>query len=76
MIEATDHKFNKKEGPSEDAPIPLRRGKEMITGDRGKEGCGWERGKVGQDQVWRERQERSPEDQGNEFKYAAVGSGV
>jgi hypothetical protein len=31
-------KFNKKEGPSNDASIPLRRGKKIITGGRGREG--------------------------------------
>jgi hypothetical protein len=31
MIELTDRmKFNKKEGPSEDASIPFRRGKKII----------------------------------------------
>jgi hypothetical protein len=28
-------KFNKKDGPSENASIPLRKGKKIITGDRG-----------------------------------------
>jgi hypothetical protein len=33
----TDHiKFNKKEGPSEDALIPLRRRNKIIMGGRGK----------------------------------------
>ena len=36
-------KFSKKEGPSNDASIPLRRGKTIITGGRGREGPGWER---------------------------------
>jgi hypothetical protein len=33
-------KFNKKEGPSNDASIPLRRVKKIITGGRGREGSG------------------------------------
>jgi hypothetical protein len=36
--------FNKKEGPSEDASIPLRRGNKIITGGRGRKECRWERG--------------------------------
>ena len=36
-------KLNKKEGPSVDASIPLRRGNKIITGGRGREGPGWER---------------------------------
>ena len=42
-IQPTDHKrsvFNKQKGPSEEASIPFRRGKEIITGGRGREGPG------------------------------------
>ena len=37
-------KFNKKEGPSNDASIPLRRGNKIIMGGRGRERPGRERG--------------------------------
>lgn len=38
MIQHTDHmKFNKKEGTSVDASIPLRRGNKIITGGRRRE---------------------------------------
>jgi hypothetical protein len=30
-------KFNKKEGPSEDASVPLRSGEKIIMGGRGRE---------------------------------------
>jgi hypothetical protein len=56
-------KFNEKEGPSEDASIPFRRGNKIITECREREGPGWLRGqeKVGQDQVWgREEEDRRP----------------
>jgi hypothetical protein len=44
-MQVTDHKkCNKKEGPSEDASIPLGWVKEMITGGRGRDGPRWERG--------------------------------
>ena len=36
-------KFNKKEGPSNDVSIPLRQGKKIITGGKGREGPGWKR---------------------------------
>jgi hypothetical protein len=37
MIHPTDSKkLNKKEGPNEDASIPLRRGNKIITGGRGR----------------------------------------
>ena len=40
-IQPTDSKkFNKKEGQSEDVSNPLRRGKEIIIGGRGREGLG------------------------------------
>ena len=46
MIQSTDHKeLNKKKSPSEDASIPLRRGKKIIMGGRGKDRLGWEREK-------------------------------
>jgi hypothetical protein len=42
MIQPTDHKkFNKKEGPSEDASNILRRGNKIIIGDRERERPGW-----------------------------------
>jgi hypothetical protein len=45
-------KFNSKEGPSEGASIPFRRGNKLTTGGRGKEVAGREgEGKGGQDQV-------------------------
>jgi hypothetical protein len=45
MIHPTDPKKpNKKEDPSEDASILLRRGNKIIMGARGREGPGWERG--------------------------------
>ena len=48
MLQSTDpKKLNKKEGPSEDASIPLRRGNKIIMGGRGREGPGWERGQGG-----------------------------
>jgi hypothetical protein len=34
-------KFNKKEGPSEDASIPLRRGNKIIMGGKGRDDLGW-----------------------------------
>ena len=38
MIQLTDHmNFNKKEGPSEDTLIPLRRGNKTVPGDRESE---------------------------------------
>jgi hypothetical protein len=41
MIQLIDCvKLNKKEGPSEDASIPLRREKKRIMGGKGKEGSG------------------------------------
>jgi hypothetical protein len=42
-MQPTDHKkCNIKKCPSEHGSIPLRRGKEIITGDRGREGPRWE----------------------------------
>jgi hypothetical protein len=40
--------FNKKEGPCEDALVPLRRGNKIITGGRGSEGHRWEKGGIGE----------------------------
>jgi hypothetical protein len=37
-------KIYKQKGSSEDASVPLGREKKTITGGRGKEGPGWERG--------------------------------
>jgi hypothetical protein len=43
MIQPTDHKkFNKKEGPSEAASIPLKRGNKIIMGRRNLIGRGEE----------------------------------
>jgi hypothetical protein len=48
-------------------------------GGSGREGLMWEMGEGGengrQDQVCVGRQERSPKDQENEWKYAVLGSG-
>ena len=41
-------KFNKPKGPSEDVSILLGREKETITGGRGRERSGWERGEGGE----------------------------
>jgi 3'-phosphoadenosine 5'-phosphosulfate sulfotransferase (PAPS reductase)/FAD synthetase len=69
MIQLTDHmNFNKKEGPSEDTLIPLRRGNKTVSGDRESEESrreGENERKKQQDQVWG-RQERSLEGQENE----------
>ena len=49
MLHSTDpKKLNKKEGPSEDASIPLRRGNKIVMGDRGRKGTVWERGESGE----------------------------
>ena len=46
MIQLIDcMKFNKKEGPSEDASIPLRMGDKIITKSRRREGHGWKMGR-------------------------------
>ena len=37
-------KLNKNEGQSVYASIPLRKGNKIITGGRGREGPGWEKG--------------------------------
>ena len=45
-------------------------------GDKGREELGWERGKREHDQAMGAgRQERSPEGQQNEWKYATLGGG-
>jgi len=73
MIKPTDlKKFIRKEGPSEDTSIPLRRGNKIIIGGRGKKERSWRRGRV----RCKVRQERSPEGQENEWKYAHTGVGV
>ena len=41
-------KFNKKKGPSENASIPLRREKKIITGGRERGGSVWESGQGGE----------------------------
>ena len=44
MIQLSDHmKLNRKEGPSVDASIPLRRGNKIIMGGRGREGPVWDK---------------------------------
>ena len=72
-------KFNNKEGPSEDASIPLRRGNKIITGGRGRVGPGSEMGvEEEKGMVVRnggQQQERSPEGQENEWTCAASGVG-
>ena len=75
MIQLTDlMKINKKEDPSENTSFLLRRENKMIMGGRGLEGSGWERGRMDGRREWegRIRQERNPEGQENEWKYAAV----
>jgi hypothetical protein len=69
---------NKLKGPSEDASIPLERKKKAVTGVRGTEGPGWERGGENgkMTRYWVGGQERSPEGQQNEWKYATSGEGV
>lgn len=45
MVQFTDHKkLNKIEAQSVNASIQLRMGNKIITGGRGREGPGWERG--------------------------------
>jgi hypothetical protein len=60
----TDPKtLSKKEGPSKDVRISLRRGNKIVRGGRGREETGWERGWGGewrgQDQEWGETGERA-----------------
>ena len=44
MIYLTDpKKLNEKEGPSEDASIPLRRENKIIMEGRRREGLGWKK---------------------------------
>jgi hypothetical protein len=79
IIYPTDHKLNKKEGPSKDVSIPLRRGKKIIMGSRGRERPEWERGggrERGSRIRYGVREERSPVGQ-NTWKYTAtvVGGG-
>jgi hypothetical protein len=70
MTQLTDHlKLNKKEGPSVDTSISLRRWNKIITGSKGRKGPGWEKG--GRERESRigdgaGRKERSPEGQENE----------
>ena len=64
MTHLTDLKnLNKKEGPSEDTWISLRRGNKLVMGGRGREGPVWARGMGRQDQAWGEAGEspRGPE---------------
>ena len=52
MTQYTDHlKFDKKEGPSEDDSILLRKGNKIINGGRGKEGSRLMRGNRGENEV-------------------------
>ena len=57
--------------------IILRRGNKAITRGRGREGSGWENGGGGKRgcKIAYGRQERDPEGQENESKYAAVWGG-
>jgi hypothetical protein len=72
MIQLTDHiKLNKKEDQSVDSSIPLRRGNNIITRVRDREGPDWEgeRGKkmVGGERIrYGNRYERNPEGQENQ----------
>ena len=78
MIHTDCKKFNKKEGPSEDASISLTRGNKIIMGGLGGGICvggGRGRGDGGQYQVCGGKQERSPDSQKNVSKYAALGGG-
>jgi hypothetical protein len=48
-IQSTElKKVDKQKGPSEDVSILLGREKETITGGRGRERSGWERGEGGE----------------------------
>ena len=73
MIQLTDYrKLNKKEGPSVVISNPLRSRNKIIMGGRERDmGGRGDGGKGEQDQVLGRRQERSPEDQENEWEYAA-----
>jgi len=76
MIQFTDYmKLNKKKGSSVEAPIPLRKWKKRIMGGRGREEPGWERGENKGRFRYERRQERIPESQENEHKYALVWGG-
>ena len=44
MIHLTDHTKFKKNGPSEDSSIPLRKAKKIITSGRWRERPYWEKG--------------------------------
>jgi hypothetical protein len=77
-IQSTDFKkVNKQKGPSEDASLLL--GRKKKAEDRGREGPGWEtegEGGTGPSMAmggWGKRQERSPEGQQKEWKYATLG---
>jgi len=74
MIQLTDHmKLRNKEDQNMDASVLLRKGNKIITGDRGREGPGWERGKREGGRIrYGKRQEKSPEGQEKEQKYVAV----
>jgi hypothetical protein len=79
MIQPTGpKKLKKKEGPSDNTQIPLRRGNKIIMECIRRDGSGQEMGgggERGQDQVWG-RQRRGQDGQENEWKYAAaVGRG-
>jgi hypothetical protein len=68
-------KLEKEENQNVNALILLRRENKIITGGRGRERAGWERGggKNGGRISNRERQEQSPKDQKVEQKYVVVG---
>ena len=53
MLHSTDpKKLNKKEGPSADAWILLKRGNKIVIRGRWREGTGWERRWGGECRVW------------------------
>ena len=73
MIQPTDHiKLNKKEGPSEDAGISLRKRNKIDIGGRWREELG-QTGKGGMGSGAGGRQDRSLEGQENKSKHIAVG---
>jgi hypothetical protein len=66
-------KLNKKDRPSENASIPLRRENKVIVGGRGMERHECEgAGSRGTGSGVGRKQKKSPEDQENEWKYAAA----
>ena len=71
-------KFKKKEDQSVNASVLLRKGNKIITGGRGREGSGRERGERGRSESrirYRKRWERNSDGQEIEQKHVAVGNG-